>query len=45
MRTKAFIDKLNTFVKEFSTELIEEDGADDEEAWSLLTAAYVVHNL
>ena len=39
MRTKAFIDELNTFVKEFRTELlIEEDGADDEEAWSLFTA-------
>jgi len=39
MRTKAFINKLNTFVKEFRTELlIEEDGADEEEAWSLLTA-------
>ena len=39
MRTKAFIDELNTFVKEFRTELlIEEDGADDEGAWSLLTA-------
>ena len=39
MRTKAFIDELNTFVKEFRTELlIEENGADDEEAWSLLTA-------
>ena len=39
MRTKAFIDELNTFVKEFRTKLfIEEDGADHEEAWSLLTA-------
>ena len=39
MRTKTFIDQLNTFVKEFRTELlIEEDGADREEAWSLLTA-------
>jgi hypothetical protein len=39
MRTKAFINELNTFVKEFRTELlIEEDGADDEETWSLLTA-------
>jgi hypothetical protein len=39
MRTKAFINEFNTFVKEFRTELlIEEDGADDEEAWSLLTA-------
>jgi len=39
MRTKAFIDELYTFVKEFRTELLfKEDGADKEEAWSLLTA-------
>jgi hypothetical protein len=39
MRTKAFIKELNTFVKEFRTELlIKEDGADEEETWSLLLA-------
>ena len=39
MRTKAFITELNTFVTEFWTKLlIEEDDADKEEAWSLLTA-------
>ena len=39
MRTKAFINELNTFVKEFRTKLlIKEEGAVESEAWSLLTA-------
>jgi hypothetical protein len=39
-RTSAFIDELNTFVKEFKSELVQEGehGADGAEAWSLLSA-------
>jgi len=39
-RTLAFIDELNTFVKEFKSELVQEGehGVDDAEAWSLLSA-------
>ena len=39
-RTSAFIDELNTFVKEFKSELVQEGehGADNAEAWSLLSA-------
>jgi len=39
-RTLAFIDELNTFVKEFKSELVQEGehGADDAAAWSLLSA-------
>jgi hypothetical protein len=38
VRTSAFIDNLNTFVKEFRSELmLERNGADATEAWSLLS--------
>jgi len=39
-RTSAFIDELNTFVKNFKSELVQEGehGADNAEAWSLLSA-------